>query len=338
MKGEKHRGKLRPGRPWHHSPSDRVPLRVDPRRVLQGSGLGRWGRRWRSRESQRRRRRCGPGPDTALRPRGSRPRVGARAEVLRGRGRAGQVLGLRFEVRAGTDAGTDAATDAGTHLGQMLRGQMQRGQMRGRTRGRTRGQMRRQMHWGLTHRARTGRGRLVQRHWTGPPRAVAAPAPWAGLTGCAAGGDCSQGPGSSRRGRDGGFELLGRRPAGGGGGGGGTHSRDLPWVPTRPRAPAAPRALGNLPVPFGHAAGVGGGRHTDRGQRPRCSGALRGATKAPQSPTMGQRSISSSHTGWVPPWPPRPTAALIGPWGGGHVSHPALHRRLWGASPEPLPG
>lgn len=135
-----------------------VPFRADPRRVLRGSGFGRWGRRWRSRESQRRRRRrCGPGPDTALRPRGSRPRVGARAEALRSR--AGQVLGLRCEVSAGTDAGTGVGTDAGTHLGQMQRGQMQRGHMRGRTRGRARGQMRRQMRWGRTHRARTGRGR-----------------------------------------------------------------------------------------------------------------------------------------------------------------------------------
>lgn len=218
--------------------------------------------------------------------------MGARAEVLRGRGRAGQVLGLRFEVRAGTDAGTDAATDAGTHLGQMLRGQMQRGQMqrgqmRGRTRGRTRGQMRRQMHWGLTHRARTGRGRLVQRHWPGPPRAVAAPAPWAGLTGCAAGGDCSQGRGSQHRGRDGGFELLRRRPAGGGGGGGGTHSRDLPWVPTRPRAPAAPRALGNLPVPSGRAAGVGGAH------RPRPTPPLQrgpdGGDQGPPKPDNGTK-------------------------------------------------
>lgn len=77
-------------------PPVRAPLLGGLLRVLRSSELGRWGRRWRSCESQRRRQRCGPGRDTALRPRGSRPRVGARAEALRGWGRAGQVLGLRW--------------------------------------------------------------------------------------------------------------------------------------------------------------------------------------------------------------------------------------------------
>ncbi|XP_028715528.2 branchpoint-bridging protein-like [Peromyscus leucopus] len=161
--------------------------------------------------------------------------------------------------------------------------------------------MRRQMRWGRTHRARTGRGRLVQRHQPGgPPRAVAAPAPWAGLTGCAAGGDCSQGRGSSRQGSDGGFEWLGRRPASGGGGGGGTRSRDLPRVPTRPRAPAAPGALGSPPA----AQLEWGGGTQAAANAPAAARPGGGRPRPPQSPTMGQRSVSSSRAEWVPPWPP----------------------------------